>query len=322
MGTVMANNEDPAYFRRRVRDTLRDHREERKLTQRQAADALDWSMSKVVRIEAGTVGVSTTDLRALLQLYQVTDQAEVTNLVDMARATRRRPWFNKYQKILNPAFAQYLGYESSSSVIRGFQPLTIPGLLQTDDYSRAILEANRASDTEDRVELRIARQELLDRDSCPDIFYVLDEAALHRRVGGSAVMRGQLRHLKKLMEHPKVSVQIVPFSEGAHPSMSGAFTILEFADWDEDVLYQETARGSVTSREDQNRVAEYRVNFDLLQAAAMERKQADELIESLIRNLEASTRETQLPTAVAAEPIVSVASDVNHRSEGGAAGPR
>jgi len=288
----MANNEDPAFYRRRVRDALRNHREELKLTQRQAADALDWSMSKLVRIEAGTVGVSTTDLRALLQLYNVTDEAEVAALVEMARATRRRPWFSKYQKILNPAFAQYLGYESSSSVIRGFQPLTIPGLLQTDDYTRAILEANRASDIDERVELRVARQELLDRDTCPEILYVLDEAALHRHVGGSAAMRGQLRHLKKLMGHPKVSIQVVPFSAGAHSSMSGSFTILEFADWDEDVLYQETARGSVTSREDQDRVAEYRENFDLLQAASMENQQANELIESLIQHLETVDNES------------------------------
>jgi transcriptional regulator with XRE-family HTH domain len=282
----MANNEDPGFYRRRVRDALRKAREEQKLTQRQAADALDWSMSKLVRIEAGTVGVSTTDLRAMLQLYKVTDEAEVAAVIDMARATRRRPWFSKYQRILNPAFAQYLGYESSASVIRGFQLLTLPGLLQTDDYTRAILEANRATSIDERVELRIARQELLDRDSCPEIFYVLDEAALHRRVGGTTVMRGQLRHLKKLMKHPKVSVQVVPYTAGAHPSMSGSFTILEFADWDEDVLYQETARGSVTSREDQDRVAEYRENFDLLRAASMDEREAESLIDTIIHRLE------------------------------------
>ena len=282
----MANNEDPGFYRRRVRDVLRKAREDQNLTQRQAADALDWSMSKLVRIEAGTVGVSTTDLRALLQLYKVTDEEQVGAVVDMARATRRRPWFSKYQRILNPAFAQYLGYESSASAIRSFQLLTIPGLLQTDDYTRAILDANRATSIDERVELRIARQELLDRDSCPEIFYVLDEAALHRRVGGTAVMRGQLRHLKKLMEHPKISIQVVPFSAGAHPSMSGSFTILEFADWDEDVLYQETARGSVTSREDQDRVAEYRESFDLLRAASMGEQEVENLIDVLIDQLE------------------------------------
>jgi transcriptional regulator with XRE-family HTH domain len=288
----MATNDDPAFNRRRVRDALRRARESARLTQREAADALDWSMSKLVRIEAGTVGVSTTDLRALLQLYRVADEAGVSALVEMARATRRRPWFSKYQRILNPAFAQYLGYESSSSTIRGFQSLAIPGLLQTDDYTRAILAANRASDIDERVELRIARQELLERDSSPEIYYVLDEAALHRRVGGAAVMRGQLRHLKKLMERTKISVQVVPFAAGAHSSMSGSFTILEFADWDEDVLYEETPRGSVTSREDQDRVADYRVRFDLLRAAALADQEADDLIETLIHHLEAIDQES------------------------------
>jgi transcriptional regulator with XRE-family HTH domain len=282
----MANNEDPGFYRRRVRDALRKAREKAALTQRQAAEALDWSMSKLVRIEAGTVGVSTTDLRALLRLYEVDDPADVDALAEMARAARRRPWFSKYQRILNPAFAQYLGYESAASIIRGFQPLTIPGLLQTDDYARAILEANRASYIDERVELRAARQELLDRENCPEIFYILDEAALYRRVGGLAVMRGQLRRLEELNNHPRVHVQVVPFAAGAHSSMNGGFTILEFADWDEDVLYQETPRGSVTSREDQELVADYRERFDLLEAASLDKGSTSELIERLIHDLE------------------------------------
>jgi transcriptional regulator with XRE-family HTH domain len=287
----MVNNQAPAFYRRRVRDALRKAREKAGHTQRQAAERLDWSLSKLVRIEAGTVGVSTTDLRALLQLYGVNDQADVEALVEMSRATRRRPWFSKYQDILNPAFAQYLGYESSAAIIRGFEPLAIPGLLQTDDYGRAVLVASGASQIDERVELRVARQELLDSDDCPRIYYVLDEAALHRRVGGAAVMRGQLRHLRKLMAHPQISVQVIPFATGAHSSMSGSFTILEFADWDEDVLYQETARGSVTSREDQDRVADYRVSFDLLWAASLEEHETDELIDSLIRSLESAGSE-------------------------------
>jgi transcriptional regulator with XRE-family HTH domain len=282
----MANHEDPAFYRRRVRNTLRKAREKASLTQRQAADALDWSMSKIVRIEAGTVGVSTTDLRALLTLYGVEDPSEVEALAEMARATRRRPWFSKYQKILNPAFAQYLGYESSASAIRGFQPLAIPGLLQTDEYAQALLKANRASNIGERAELRIARQELLDRDDCPWIHFVVDEAALHRRVGGSTVMRGQLRRLKELEDHPRIFFTAVPFTAGAHPSMDGSFSILEFADWDEDVLYQETPRGSVTSREDQELVADYRERFELLQAAALDATSTVELIESLIQELE------------------------------------
>ena len=275
----------PSFYRRRVREALRRARESASLTQATAADALDWSMSKLVRIEAGSVGVSITDLRALLALYGVDDADQVEELVTMARASKERPWFSKYEKVLTPAFAQYLGYEESASVIRGFQPLTIPGLLQTDDYARAVIEASRVDQVDERVELRTIRQDLLERPDRPEIYYVVDEAALHRSVGGAAVMRSQLRHLRDLALEPRLSVRVIPFSAGAHTSMKGSFTILEFADWDEDVLYLETPGGSVTSREDQNVIADYRVNFELLTAAALNEQESVALIEAQINRL-------------------------------------
>jgi transcriptional regulator with XRE-family HTH domain len=284
----MPTRHDPSYYRRRVREALRKAREAAGLTQRDAAAALDWSPSKLVRIEAGSVGVSTTDLRALLALYQLGNDSAVQELVEMTRASKERPWFSKFQDVLSPAFAQYLGYESSASIVRGFQPLTVPGLLQTDDYARAILQASRVGQVEERVELRVARQELLEREDTPEIFYVLDEAALHRIVGSPAVMRHQLRHLKELASQSNVSVRIVPFAAGAHPSMKGSFTILEFADWDEDVLYLETAGGSVTSREDQKVVAEYRESFEILTDMSLNVQESVDLIESLISSLNAS----------------------------------
>ena len=275
----------PSFYRRRVREALRRAREAAGLTQRDAAQALDWSMSKLVRIEAGSVGVSITDLRALLALYGVDDTDQVNELVTMARASKERPWFSKYEKVLSPAFAQYLGYEDSASVIRGFQPLTIPGLLQTDDYARAIIEASRVDQVDERVELRTTRQELLERPDRPETYYILDEAALHRCIGGAAVMRSQLRHLRDLALEPRLSVRVIPFSAGAHTSMKGSFTILEFADWDEDVLYLETAGGSVTSREDQKLIADYRENFELLTATALEDQESINLIEAQINRL-------------------------------------
>lgn len=290
----MPTYQDPSFYRRRVREALRKAREAAGITQRDAAAALDWSMSKLVRIEAGSVGISTTDLRALLGLYAIDDENLINQLVDMARASKERPWFSRYQNILSQAFAQYLGYESSAAVIRGFQPLTMPGLLQTDDYARAILEASRASEIEERVDLRMSRQELLEREEIPAVFYILDEAALHRLVGGPTVMRGQLRHLKEIGSQSKVSIRIVPFSAGAHSSMAGSFTILEFADWDEDVLYLETSGGSVTSREDQKVVAEYRESFELLSDMALNEQESDALIESLINKLHNSRAITPL----------------------------
>jgi len=281
----MPRHDDPNLYRRRLRDALRTAREAQHLTQRQAADALDWSMSKLVRIEAGTVNVSTTDLKALLQLYAVADEVQVGDLLEIARNTRRSPWYSKYQEVIGAAFAEFLGYERSASTIKAFTQLIIPGLVQTDDYARAILEIRRVTRIEERVELRMERQELLDQEDCPEILYVIDEAALHRQVGGAATMRRQLRRLKEAMDHPKISIEIIPFSAGAHPSMSSSFTVLEFADWDEDVLYQETTQGSVTTRENQDQVAEYIERFDLLRAMSLGGQDATDLIDRLLDNL-------------------------------------
>ncbi|MGD0246804.1 MAG: helix-turn-helix transcriptional regulator [Streptosporangiaceae bacterium] len=281
----MPRHDDPNLYRRRLRDALRTAREAQHLTQRQAAEDLDWSMSKLVRIEAGTVNVSTTDLKALLQLYAIEDETRVGNLLEIARNTRRSPWYSKYQDVIGASFAEFLGYERSAATIKAFTQLIIPGLVQTDDYARAILEIRRVTRIDERVELRMERQELLDQEDCPEIFYVIDEAALHRQVGGAATMRRQLRRLKEAMDHPKISVEIIPFSAGAHPSMSSSFTVLEFADWDEDVLYQETTQGSVTTRENQDQVAEYIERFDLLRAMSLGGQDAIDLVDRLLDDL-------------------------------------
>lgn len=281
----MPRHDDPNLYRRRLRDALRKAREAQELTQKQAAEDLDWSMSKLVRIEAGTVNVSTTDLKALLQLYAITDGAQVGDLLEIARNTRRLPWYSKYHEVIGAPFAEFLGYERSASTIKAFTQLIIPGLIQTDDYARAILQVRRVSRIDERVDLRMERQELLDQEDCPDISYVIDEAALHRQVGGSAVMRRQLRRLREVMDYPKISIGIIPFSAGAHQSMSSSFTVLEFADWDEDVLYQETSQGSVTTREDQDQVAEYIERFDLLRSMSMDGQDAIDLTDRLIDDL-------------------------------------
>ncbi len=284
----MTSQHDPTYYRRRVRDTLREARDRAELTQRQAADHLDWSLSKLVRIEAGAVGISTTDLQALLKLYKIDDPAQTSNLVAMARFGKRSPWFSKYQSVISSAFGEYLGYEGSASSIRGFQPLTIPGLLQTKDYARAIVLGSGAPDPDKIVELRMERQRLLERDQRPTIIYVIDEAALHREVGGPEVMRQQIRHLVDLLSGPRLSVRIIPFSAGAHPSMKGSFTILEFADWDNDLLYLETAGDNVTTRDDQELITQYQVNFSLLTDIALESEQSIKLLESRAAQYEAS----------------------------------
>jgi transcriptional regulator with XRE-family HTH domain len=280
----MAMQEDPLLSRKRLRISLRRRREMRGLTQKQVADALDWSVSKVVRIESGAVRVSTTDLRALLALYQILEEEEVLRLVELARAARRPAWYREYESALDRDFDEYLSYESVAVTIETFQPLLIPGLLQTEDYARAVLTVNGASHIEDRLRLRFERQARLEREDGPFLHCVIDEAAMHRRVGGPAVMRKQLISLRDAI-WARISVGIIPFSSGAHPSMLEPFTVLELDPDEEGVLFREAATRTVTDREDHDLVAGYRRRFRRLREMSAEGEQARMLIDAVTQGL-------------------------------------
>lgn len=300
----MTAHEDPWLAGKQLREYLRSARENCGLTQQHAAEALDWSMSKLARIEAGTVGLSTTDLLALLHLYKI--QNESDRLIALVRAARRPPWYSSYREILSPGFEQFLSYEGAASVIMAFHPLTIPGPLQTEDYARAVIEASGASQVNRgldpqldlRLKLRLERQKRLEREDGPSLCYVIDEAALHRQVGGRFVMREQLLRLKKAMEQPGISVQVVPFTAGPHASMTGSFTILESGDWDADVLYREGEVTSATDRDDRAAVADYRERFVLLSGMSLPPDEASRLVDAQIAYLRdtAQAHELRLTT--------------------------
>jgi Domain of unknown function (DUF5753) len=243
-------------------------------------------MSKVVRIETGTVGVSTTDLRALLGLYGLADEEKTHTLIDMARVARRRPWYARYDHARDAGFTAFLGYEGTASEVREFQPLTIPGVLQTEDYATAIIEANLASHAEERRELRLKRQKMLLRQDGPFLRYVLDESALRRQVGGRVVMLDQLGSLADAAGRPRVSVQVIPLTAGAHASMTESFMILHSDEWNEDVLFRETALQTVTDRDAHEVVANYLMRFDLLRDVALDEEQTLVLIDTLIEDMQ------------------------------------
>jgi transcriptional regulator with XRE-family HTH domain len=280
----MSLQENPPLSGKRLRISLRYWREQRGLTQEQVAEALEWSASKVVRIELGKVRVSATDVRALLALYQVSDQDEVTRLVGLARVARRRPWYRDYEHALDPDFADYLDYESSATAIETFQQLIVPGLLQTEAYATAMMAANGSTYGAERVQLRLMRQAMLAQEDGPSFECVLDEAALHRHVGGPAVMREQLIRLRDATG-PKISVGIIPFTAGAHASMSEPFTLLTLDPAEEDVLFREVTTRTVTDRENADLVAGYRRRFKNLKAMAVEQEQASQLIDAVIHGL-------------------------------------
>ncbi|WP_051799688.1 helix-turn-helix domain-containing protein [Catenuloplanes japonicus] len=243
----MTAQDPPAVARRRVRLALRHARQRQGLTQSQVAEALEWSLSKVQRIESGDVSVSTTDLRAALALLDVRDPRRVDQLVEDAKASRRQRWWTRpeYRDHLTPAMLQLLQFESEATAIRVFQATLVPGILQTADYAGWIQRFwSRAVPEEDmkvRVELRARRREgLFGAPDPPRYLLVLDESVLHRDIGGPSIFADQLEFLLDLIRRQAISVRIVPFPEGAIPAMLGSFTILELGDEEDVFLYRES----------------------------------------------------------------------------------
>lgn len=233
---------DPAIRRRRLRSELRNAREAASMTQRDVAAAMDWSPSKLIRIESGAVNISTNDLRALLGHYGV-DSTRIDALVDVARAAREATRWNIYKDVARPEYIAFLGYEYSAAIIRNFEPLIVPGLLQTEEYARTVISVLVDHDPtriDPLVDLRMERQELLVREPAQGLHFIMDEAVIRRVTGGRDIMRRQLRHLQKLIEYPNITIRIVPFERGMYPRQQVAYSLFEFPDpEDEYVLYVE-----------------------------------------------------------------------------------
>ena len=278
----MTTVHSPTAGRRRLRNALRRARDAAGLTQERVAEEMDWSLSKVIRIEAGGVGISTSDLRQLLLLYRIDDPDQVAELVELARIGRQRPWWTRYKDIVPGAYLSYIGLEDESSAIRCVIPVGLPGLLQTPDFARAVVEATWLTRLEagtvravrptpqevaERVEMRIIRQQnILRREHPPQITAVLDEAVLWRQIGGPEVLTQQLRHLVELGRRPHITLRVLPFTTSMINLVS-PFVILEFPDpADEDVVYLEGEEAMVDSPAG---VSLYRQIFERVSAAAL-----------------------------------------------------
>jgi transcriptional regulator with XRE-family HTH domain len=249
----------PTVRRMLVGAQLRRLRTDKGLTREQAADAIRASEWKIHRLENGQVGFKDRDIVDLLALYGVTDPGEVDGLLAMAREANAPGWWHHYGDLLPQWFRAYVDLESAATVIRTYEGQLVPGLLQTEDYLRAVVGGaylgEAPEEVERRVALRVARQALLERPAAPRLWAVVDEAALRRPVGGRGVMRGQLERLAEATKLPNVTLQVLPWSAGAHAAMTGAFSILRFGDQDlPDVVYVEHLTNAVylDRREDVN----------------------------------------------------------------------
>jgi transcriptional regulator with XRE-family HTH domain len=282
----MAGSPSPAVQRRRLRAELRRTRLEADLTQDQVAAAMDWSLSKLIRIENGSVGISTNDLRAILQYYKITDSDRIAELIAMARVARERSWWSEYREVASRPVLQVIEYEAAAIISRNFQPQVVPGLLQTEEYARAVLGQLNPQSSQEQIDslvnIRMRRQELLDRADPPLQFFIMDEAVVRRLVGGKAVMLRQLRRLIEVSAKPNVTVEVVPFSAGFHPGTLGPFVIYEFPDAaDDDTVYLENQQGEFINRDNPEEILAYRERFEQLRELSLGPKGSKSYLEKL-----------------------------------------
>jgi transcriptional regulator with XRE-family HTH domain len=274
--------------RRRLALELRRFREAARMTCEDVAEHLECSTSKISRIETGRVRVSPRDVRDMLDLYRV-PEPQRDSLVQLARESRQKGWWHAYSDTIEPRFATYIGLESAASEIRIYEVTLIPGLLQTEDYARAVIAAGAVEVSPEAVErnvaFRMARQPALTSEDPPQLWAVLDEAALRRQVGGPGLMRLQLDHLLDLGGLPNVAIQVLPFGAGAHPAMGRPFVILVFPERvDPDVVYLEDLTSALYV-EDVDEVDRYNMFFNHLRATALSFDASANLITQVMKEM-------------------------------------
>ncbi|PYC71950.1 transcriptional regulator [Micromonospora arborensis] len=279
-GGTMTAMESPTFVRFQLGAQLRRVREEASVTAEQAADVIEVSASTLRRIEAGRVGIKAPALNALLDRYGVTDAELRDTLLSMAKTGKQRGWWAKYGD-LPSSYRQYIGLESAAEEVQNFETLVVPGLLQTADYARAMTSEDAFEPSPEAVERRVAvrmqRQELITSGKLR-LVAVLDEAVLHRQIGGAAIMADQLTALLDASKRWNVTVQVIPFREGAYASMLTSFHILNFADGP-GVVYIEGLTGDLYAEgEDVRRCT---VVFNSLRAAAMSPTDSATMIEEI-----------------------------------------
>jgi transcriptional regulator with XRE-family HTH domain len=234
----------PTVRRMLVGAQLRRLRNAKSISREQAAEAIRASEWKIHRLENGQVSFKERDVVDLLRLYGISDPGEVAAFVILAREANQPGWWHQYNDLLPQWFKTYVDLESAAVLIRSYEAQFVPGLLQTEEYMRAVIQGAHLEESsegvERRIALRLARQVLLTRERAPRLWAVVDEGALRRPVGGPEVLRAQLERLIETAELPNVTLQVLPFAAGAHPAMIGAFSILRFPEPElPDVVYLE-----------------------------------------------------------------------------------
>ncbi|MFF7339444.1 helix-turn-helix domain-containing protein [Streptomyces sp. NPDC008163] len=272
----MPSNVNPTVRRRRLGQELRRLREIKGMTAEEVAERLLVSQSKISRLENGRRSISQRDVRDLCGVYEVEDRRVVESLMQMAKDSRQQGWWHAFGDI---PYSVYIGLETDAASLRVYESLIVPGLLQTREYAQAAIEGMwpEATPTEidKRIQIRIKRQDRLTDPVEPLRFWaVIDEAVLRRVVGNPQVMADQLRHLAELSQLPHVTLQVLPYTVGAHPGMYGSYTILEFQeDMDASVVYLEGITSDLYLEKAPD-VQSYAVMYEHLRAKALSAEQS------------------------------------------------
>lgn len=253
----------PTALRILLGSQLRRLREAKGISREEAGHLIRGSESKISRMELGRVSFKERDVADLLTLYGVEDEEARASVMELVLKANEPGWWHRYNDLLPSWFQAYVGLEEAASRIRTYEVQFIPGLLQTKEYARAVITAGAAGlsshEISRRVDLRMERQRVLEREGGPFFWAVIDEAALRRPIGGVDVMRSQLEHLLEVMRQPNITIQVMPFAFGGHSAEGGAFSILRFQDPElPDVVYVEQLASALylDKREDVDRYSE------------------------------------------------------------------
>ncbi len=300
-GPLEDPHDDPAVAQRRLRTGLRALRLRpgKRETQKLVASALDWSPSKLLRIEQGQVPLATSDLIALLTHYGITNEKEVKDWVELGRISRRTTIWDTYGDVFTKLFAEFVQHEWYASVIRQYETKLVPGVLQTKDYAEAVVRAYSGPRPDERVmsrtvQARLERAEHLlnQTKNEPEMFFILDEAVVRRRVGkesgNSGIMVRQLEYLKEISDRSNIQIQIVPFDLGIYTALRGPFELLEFEEPDNNMLlYRETPAGDQLLYENDDEIGPYLDIFTDLEETLKKRTNIDftEQIDAIIAQI-------------------------------------
>jgi hypothetical protein len=249
--SVSGGDGGPTALRIMLGGQLRRMRESVGISRADAGWQIRASESKVSRMELGRVGFKERDVSDLLELYGMADTDERFRLMELARAANNPGWWSRYGDVMPTWFTNYVGLEVAAALIRTYEVMFVPGLLQTEEYARAMVQLGKSTflphqEVDQRVELRVTRQQILTRANPARLWVVIDESVLHRPVGGDKVLRAQIEHLLMWSQQPNITLQVMPFSSVGYAGAGGAFSLLRFPEGDlPDIVYIEHAASAL-----------------------------------------------------------------------------